>query len=504
MVHKPDVHRVLDSNVLAAVYGIAIWRDNTTDPAATLVATNGLAVCSQTAQHNSNNSRERHPYTMIYARLFTAYGILLCISLFMVANIRVLGGTEGYFFLGLAGLLVVFLIVASNDFDLPLRLRPSFLLVLFFLGLYITKYYFESGSYPATREIAIGTTGGVLFSFGMGLSCAYALSIIYQLRMRETSAKLAWSLALVFVGITLILSLDALRIHLGGVRADVFLIEEQEGNYQRAGNLATAQVILVCALAVVMRVTMLPGQRKAKAYSLHFLITGLTMAYAFMAQLIGSNSGMVATIAITFGYLLYMLLFSGRRGVEDLSSQFQRSGIRLMAMFKKLGPKVIVSAMFALLILGTAGVTVMNHLNVSAGELRITGYGDGESESAKSRARVFQNNFLRHFTYAPVFGNTQVDVLTSGAGTYIHSLFAILTHMGMFGFVVFSGLVANIYRELFRPMRHGKSNLHADQRFDLYKLLCITILFVLCSVSAFFTWLPLWFGIGLLAVKWRI
>lgn len=109
---------------------------------------------------------------------------------------------------------------------------------------------------------------------------------------------------------------------------------------------------------------------------------------------------------------------------------------------------------------------------------------------------VLLSDFYTQFIVSPILGDFQAEV-SAGAfkGEYMHSLpLSLLTHSGIVGFILFFSVCINlIYTE---TKRRVVDSLWLVLRFRLFILIII-----LASVYAFFTWLPLWFFMGLLCVK---
>ena len=110
---------------------------------------------------------------------------------------------------------------------------------------------------------------------------------------------------------------------------------------------------------------------------------------------------------------------------------------------------------------------------------------------------AFRDNFITQFSYNPLFGNMRVDLLTTGQGTYVHSLLSLLTHLGLVGFTLFVLFLRSLYLQIARPDQRLQGEL--KKSYLLFRLFALVAILLAGLVSAFFVWTPLWFCVGLFA-----
>jgi len=429
---------------------------------------------------------------MLFVRFLCAYGVLFSLSLFINSNLGSLGAGSGYGFLAIALICFVAMIVLPGELSHLIRIKKSTLFFLAFIAYFGVKFFFESEDPDQTKQILVGTTGGVIFAIGIGFMCGHAFSTIYELRFRVSTSQIVVVGGFVYFLLVLFLSWGALQNHLGQVRGDLFLIEEQEGFYQRAGALACMQVMLVVSLATILFASFRRiGLTPAVLIIPIILVTGALTS--LMSQLIGSNSGMVTSVAFIFIFIVNLVTMSmgGQRGYQSI----ELSNV----VFGPLGGRILVGTLVAGSLVLVAGVGAVKVLGIDPSSLRIAGFGTGAISSVETRSEVFQDNFVRHLEHSPVFGNTQVELLTTGEGTYVHSLLSVLTHLGFFGAAIFVAAVFWVYVEIVTPQRSRDVSLYASKRYGLFRLMMLSAVIVMCLYSAFFTWMPLWFALGLFA-----
>lgn len=142
-------------------------------------------------------------------------------------------------------------------------------------------------------------------------------------------------------------------------------------------------------------------------------------------------------------------------------------------------------------------ITVNFFLGDLLGDTRFRYATDGVLSLSSIQTRLaLLSDFITQFTVSPVLGDFQAEV-SAGAfkGEYIHSLpLSLLTHSGLVGFLLF--LFAWVKLILVELKTKVTDNLWLVLRFRLFILITI-----LGCVYAFFTWLPLWFFLGLLCVN---
>ncbi|MFW5887000.1 MAG: hypothetical protein ACOCUL_04515, partial [Bacteroidota bacterium] len=163
---------------------------------------------------------------------------------------------------------------------------------------------------------------------------------------------------------------------------------------------------------------------------------------------------------------------------------------------RRLTKGVLISSLFFI----TAAFALMRYFSISLSNLRIFSYGTGKISSVGTRMDILTNNFLTHFAYNPFFGNAQVEIETTGGGTYIHSLLSILTHTGIVGLIFFMVFLFAIYNDITKNTSNDIS-LYTNKHYSLFRLLSVSIILTYAILWAFFNWMPLWFGIGLYGIS---
>jgi hypothetical protein len=162
-------------------------------------------------------------------------------------------------------------------------------------------------------------------------------------------------------------------------------------------------------------------------------------------------------------------------------------------------PKFLVGGTIAIAVVVGLAAIVFSYTDLEPHHFRIFGFSEDRfgGNSLTSRVRILTDNFLTQFAYNPVFGNLEVDSLTTGKGSYAHSLVSLLTHLGIAGTSLFVAYLIAIFRELKRPSAMGY-RFYNSTDVGMFSIVAFGIILCFASVGTFFHWMPLWFSLGLL------
>jgi len=426
--------------------------------------------------------------------LITGWLSIVSCSLFLLANVEYIDESGSYHFLMGAVLFAMVTVVLGNRLE-SIVLKKSVLLLIVFLTYFFLKLILDIEDFEVIKGYTIGTSGGVFFALLLGLLASLIISDLH-LRMSKNYhlQNLGIMLLLGYFVLTLFLGWRILQGHYVHVRSDLFLLAKQSGNYQRPGNFLFILFMILSSLLVIVTALLnrSSGWKKRIILTVNIGIYILNaILFMLISQLLGSNSGF-ATVA---GFLLITLVYLyairpfGSREWWDL-----RYGVSNL-LFGRIGRRVRAS-MVVVLVLAFAGLfAALQYLKIDVSRFRIMGFKSGSISSFDTRSEIFRNNFIEHLAYNPFFGNAQVEVLTTGVGTYVHSLLSIITHLGFFGFFLFLLFLRQIYLEIIQ-IKPGQRSLYNDRSFGFYRLLAMGSILVFALISAFYTWMPLWFAIG--------
>ncbi|NVK26118.1 MAG: hypothetical protein HWE10_14410 [Gammaproteobacteria bacterium] len=363
------------------------------------------------------------------------------------------------------------------------------LLLLYFL----LNLLWDSQSIAQIKEVTIGTSGGVIFSLLTGIIAAIAMAGWHKVySCAPFMLKLTKPFVLFLFLVAFGLILRTFQEAIGNVRSDLFLVQDQSGLYQRPGKIMLMLYILLCTIFATLQ-SYLRTHRLWGLTSL-FLLTAIAMVLMAQAQLIGSNSGLI-TVTFTMLIVWSHWLLIGTSAFSLLKRHVKLKHVFMSWITRKLvAYGVTLIGLVALLL-----AWLLDKMNIDIYQFRIFGFGSGNVSSVDSRLTLLKNNFLTQWAHSPIWGHTQVDSLTTGKGTYAHSLISLLTHLGLVGALLFVLLIVFIYRDIYSSLTVRKTFYHHKQ-FALFRLLVLTIILLFAVLTTFYTWMPLWFSIGLLGV----
>lgn len=238
-------------------------------------------------------------------------------------------------------------------------------------------------------------------------------------------------------------------------------------------------------------------------------------------QAFGAYVLLAHTVAVAIGFSQYLRTpattrrFLGFVGVQSGLAMIAGTSLALMGSNKELvalvvmlaltvvyakpphwifkGTKVRLRNAALLWVLGSAAAGLAVWHSASGFELpplRIFGFEEGTSifmsRSLLSRIEILVGPGVGQLSLSPILGDLGAEHRVGGAGTYIHSIISIQSHLGIVGTISLGGYFLD------RFLRYYK----ADGAVTL-KVVGPPILFV-SAIATFFVWMPFWFLVGAL------
>jgi hypothetical protein len=429
-------------------------------------------------------------------RCITAFSILTLISLFLFFNLKSLEGGTGNIFIAIAAVFVIVLMLLDRSYTIICKIKPSLAISAIFVIYFMYNYLMDSMSLEALKEVTVGTTGGIVFGLGLGLICSYCMAIIYDLRYVGLGVyRLTYCLVIVYTLLLLVFAINVFSHHFSNVRSDLFLIVDQNGFYQRIGTFLFIQFMLLLSLLAVLFVT---SRTKTLVQYLAMITVPLMVAviYGATSQLVGSNSGLVSIIGFLAVFYVFLFVVSHKKAYSayfNIKIKNILLGWIGLRVFKAVAVTLIGFVIFVIMLIELSGIDPKI--------FRVMGFGkNSDNSSMGSRIEILRNNFIEQLSYNPIFGNTQVDDLTTGVGTYAHSLISLLTHLGVVGLSIFIVLIFQMYYEITKKRKDSRLSIYNDNRYGTFRLFSLTTVLFFATLTAFYTWLPLWFAIGLFGI----
>jgi hypothetical protein len=398
---------------------------------------------------------------------------------------------------------ILLLLSSYRYFDF-LKVRESHcFLFIFFLYVFF-NIVFDSLSFEELKKISIGTTNGMLFAYIAGSIVSVSLVIINDLSRKKLNIYRV-SVFLLFIAciVALLLSFITLNSKLSEIRTDVFLITEQNGFYQRS---AAFMFMLFLFLSTWFISLFLINHKRTIFTSIilftsFIFIVGLAVLLMATSQLIGSNSGFVTTGGFLMMLVTYVLIYR-----IDKNSLYKLKYLKLKnIIFSKISIHILFIFFSFLAFALSLLVYFLDNAGVDIDSFRIMGFGGGSISSVDSRLELLVSNFSTHFLYSPIFGNSMVDSLTTGTGTYVHSSISVLTHHGIIGFTLFVSFLYFSYKDLtLENVKPNRNSMTYDRGYRLYQIFTFFTISVFALFSSFFTWMPFWFCIGLCVISFKV
>jgi len=429
-------------------------------------------------------------------KLVLSIFIIVSLILYLYANIRTINEGQGYLLLYFS--LIVFggLFLLDGGWNLFIRLNYTLLFLIVFLIYFMVNYWIDSTDIAAFKGVTIGTTGGVVFGLVIGFTASFAMDVIYRICSdNKFLGRINFGFVFLLTLISAYLFNDVYSDYLSRIRSDIYLISDEEGFYQRAANFMFIYFIVLVSLVVQLFAL------KKYNFLISLLLVGLLFVNAALmgtiSQLIGSNSGLATVIGLFVVFLTWLYIYA----VSSASLAFNKINIK-NTFFGWLGKRIIVASLFSLLTLTLAIYYLVQRTGIDLNKLRIFGFGSGSVGSVGSRfgsrLEILQSNFVEHLSYSILLGNTQVDTLTTGTGTYVHSiLLSVLSHLGIVGLLLFFIFNLFIYRDITHSnIRNSNGSLNSNNIYSLYRYFAIGTVLVFGTLTAFFTWIPYWFAVG--------
>jgi hypothetical protein len=434
---------------------------------------------------------------MPHFRLLIAFATLVSISSFLFLNIQQMGAGRGYALIAISVVLSVIVLLASRKLRAQISFRYPHLFILFFISYFLGNLIITSLDFNIVRANSVGTDSGVIFFTVLGLLVSMALSSLINMQSDPRSKSLVNYGTLIFILSSVIWQLLIFENYHSSIRDDLFLIANDGGLYQRPANFMLMQG-LICSSLVIS--TSVYNQQKDRMISLasasgcgvFLLLAALT------AQIIGSNSGLVSSLCLLILLVGVTYVSFDQKFVHGL----RRVSLRGL-LVGWLGLKVLkftaASAVVGIILI----ILALRYFNVDPKQFRIFGFGSGEITSINSRIEILTSNFEVHFAYSPVFGNAMVDTITTGEGSYVHSLLSILTHLGIVGAILFALFVTSMFKEFGTSRNTLTPPFPTYHAYKLLRVLCLLMVLFLALISTFFTWAPLWFSFGMISLGFR-
>ena len=428
-------------------------------------------------------------------QLLSSWIGLVSVTLYLFVNVRASGPGLGGYLLIVAMASTAFVFMTRRQAVRETVLGRSGIWLLAFLTYFLLKLLIDVSEFSEIKAMTVGTSGGLIFALLLGVLVSFTLGVAADSRQQ---AAIPIGLGACFIVLCLGLSVAVCQSHLALVRSDIFLVELSERNYQRSADFIAMIVLIVSTqIALLYRLT---SKTAIDAFIVFFCVAAylsIVLLLSFTSQLIGSNKGLVVSFALAIGTLAWM--YGPKR------HRFRWRGIlrpelrNAIGSFREAfaGYSVRVCLFVAVLVVSVAAIFHFSGLDFQ--RFRVFGFEDQRvgGNSLVSRLRLLSDNFLTQFAVNPLFGNLRAHDLTTGEGSYAHSLISLLSHLGLVGTALFAGYQVSLYQGMNRVNSY-KGEWFTNIDLGVLRIILMGILLSFALIATYFTWMPLWFAFGLL------
>lgn len=395
------------------------------------------------------------------------------------------------FLFALFGVMLLYIVLKSSKFILMINYKSIIFMSLLCLWI-ASRSLMDTGDVDYATNFLFKTNSGIILFFMMGVfyniaSRDYLLSGKNSLGKSKLLFVLLLYLSLVIVFGYWILSL------IDGVVAWAFIVslDLREG-YQRVSDFISILFIIISLLAGHIWL----HRRILLAYRLVLiaLYTVVTLEFLLFFVLIGANKQSLLVISVFLLNIALFIFVKTRESLNAIGNFHRNVEILANSAFYKFIIKRILAPFVAMILAATALVALYV---TDLPNIRLLNAGpEGAYGSLVGRIEGIKTNYLEHLSYAPIFGNVIVDELTTGDGSYVHSLLLYTSaHLGFFGlFILFAFIVISIFTRIHVQYRRAANT--ADLYSAYFNVFSFLIVFLIANISTFTYWSVFWFVLG--------
>jgi hypothetical protein len=396
----------------------------------------------------------------------------------------------------LIGICILFIEYRVNHL---IMIRKSFFILVLFCAYLVTKIIIDIGELYTLKVFTISTTGGIILFYSLGTIISSCFVICkYEIMKSEKYLHIYNSLFLVFLVLFLIVFFDMYSYFIINLKNDLFILSDIGIQHQRPGTFLIISFMILTFLFNTFIVMNIQSNNKKYIFIIGYIVYFLSiLSGMFLSQMIGSNISFVSLsgmLFLTITFLIYIFLFNIDKLI--INEQIKLSNI----LFCKSTFNFVIALSITIILIIILLTFIIILLDLDLSRLRILGFGTGEISSINSRIELWKN-FIIHFSFNPILGNMNIENLTTGEGTYVHSFIgSLLTHLGIVGFLLFFIYLYYAIKELI----YNKEEFIINKLLLLFTLLLFIGIFLIATFGVFMSWIPLWFLLGLVFPAFKI
>jgi len=409
---------------------------------------------------------------------------------YLLVNIINVGQPGSHLYLLLSYVVISTLVFASRTLKSRMYISFWFLPYLMFLFWFISRVLIDLNDLEYLKQVTIATSGGIVMFLTIGLLFHNSLSVILSKICNTGLFKDFSKMTFLLLMVVLCVNIYTIYSFVPKMRSDIFIISDLLGYFQRAGYFATIVFIINSYILYLNTcIVRIHGSAKAsqKSSMYFYLYTFFFLSMVIPTQMYGSNNATVTMTGIYFITIVLSKVINAKKWLIRRSISWQ--------LLNKIVTYGFVSVTSFILILGLfIYITKFDILS-----LRLLGFGSGILSSLVERHKILVEYYWIQFNYSPIVGNMNVDVIASGReGAYAHSfLLYILSHLGIFGFLLAFFMFALVFWKLYKISRSGSHHIEAVSA--IYAIFVLLYLFLVANLAVSITWPVIWFALGLFA-----
>ena len=427
-----------------------------------------------------------HQRTQAMFRLILSISALSILFTYFINNINNIGPGVGrvYFLFFIINTIILLLITPISH--KIFRINKAIIITLAFMVYVSLRFILDQQSTRGFFGFTFGTTSGIFFGYFLGISLAYLYSgIIENIRkFPDLIEKFNTIVLLYFIFVTFFIIQSFVYYY--SIKTGGFSINEIPVGYQRPGIFLFLIAVQNATLIVIIKLIN-PQKKNRLVYLLYFMST---IVMILLGQLVGSNFFFVSGIL-----LLFVILWL--RGIVSTSKKyFVKSEVKLLSLFYSWMGSQFLKFACLILILFVLLIYINNYFVIfDFQQLRIVGH-EHYIPSLNVRMNILKELFIMHFNYAPLFGDMFVHKALNT--TYIHSLLRIIPSIGITGTLFFGLVVFLVYRDINLCSKYTS---RTRLNYQIFRLAMVTYILLGAIIMAGYSWIPLWFIIGLFSIS---
>lgn len=367
--------------------------------------------------------------------------------------------------------------------DIKVKFNVSLLIFIAGLIWISIRYLIDYQEYLSLREIMLGTTGGILLFFLLGLLINNSSGEVKNYYFAKF-----YAISIMYFGLVVWVYFQLSS----QIRVDIFLLDDSTESYQRPGNFISISFIIYSFVYIksLFCIILIDASNVYKVInnSIYLIIT---LMLILLTQLIGSNSATAVVLIISFITTCFFSLF-----LRFDFNKFSRLTV------KRVIAKYLIQVLKVVVVLTAVVLLVIFYLEIDIFQMRMFGFGEYENSSINSRFDIIAKWGWQQISFAPIFGDVKVaEKVTGDDGMFLHNFLpSALASLGIIGFILIISFFYYSFKYLFKSANkfNELKSLHGCLKMlgKYYAILIIASLFIFANLTVHYSWCVIWFALG--------